>query len=307
VMDISHTTDRPELSRACVSGVYGLLEKIDRWLDGITPEPGIALLFSRASCDAWRLHVQGKDSKPPFDAHGITDPRHASIAQKEVLYTLFRQGYPVTLYYLDTVREEELAPHKVLVVPFALAVSDGRLRLLDRLAASGKRVLLMGETGALDATGAARKVPALTPLVGKPNVVFLGPEVAASLPLNRDNEKRTRTERIFPSALNPAAVKTLRDALEPVAAPPLLDRLPEGDDVELCLSTNRRGQKLLLAINWDSRERTVKLPARAGFDRPPREAYRLGPDGSWAPWRGSLRPELRLGPQEVLVARLGKR
>ena len=43
--------------------------------------------------------------------HANHDPRYASIAQKEVLSYLFRQGYPVTLYYLDSVRAEELAAH----------------------------------------------------------------------------------------------------------------------------------------------------------------------------------------------------
>ena len=304
VMDISHTTARPEVSRACVSGVYGLLEKIDPWLDGLAPEPGIALLFSRASCDAWRQWLATKDAKPPFDTRGITDPRHASIAQKEVLYYLLRQGYPTTLYYLDAVQEEELAGQKVLVVPFALAISDDRVALLERLAAGGKRVVLMGETGALDQTGAARQTPALRQLIGKPNVVLLEGDVAAAMPLNRDNEKRTRTERIYPSTLNPETAKRVRDAVEPVVGPPLLSRLPEGDDVELCLSVDARGNRLLLAINWDSRERTVVLPKRQCFVREPHWAYVLGPDGAWRPRLGLLCPELRLAPQEALVARL---
>ena len=79
---------------------------------------------------------------------------------------------------------------------------------------------------------------------------------------------------------------------------------PEGDDVELCLSVNRRGQRLLLAVNWDDRPRTVTLPAGQGFDQPPAEAYLLGPDGKWGPWKGPLRPALRLGGQQALVARL---
>jgi len=270
----------------------------------VTPEPGIALLFSRASCDQWRLGVAATDAKPAFDTHGSTDPRYAAIAQKEVLYTLLRQGFPTTLYYLDSVRQQELEPHKVIVVPFALAVSDDRVALLERLAASGKRVVVMSELGMLDEHGAARATPALKRLVGTPNVVFLDGEVGAKLPLNRDNEKRTRTERIFPSALNPQVAKRVRDAIEPVAGPPLLDRLPEGDDVEVCLSVNERGNRLLLAINWDSRERTVTLPARRCFERVPHWAYVLGPDGKWRRRRGALRPVLRLAPQEALVARL---
>jgi len=304
VMGTSGVAARPEVSQACIRGLYGLLAKIDPWLDGVTPEPGVALLFSRASCDAWRMWLGRKDAEPPFATRGITDPRYASIAQKEVLYYLLRHGYPTTLYYLDAVQAEELAGQKILVVPFALAISDGRVALLERLTAGGKRVVLMGETGALDETGAARQIPALRQLIGKPNVVFLEGDVAAALPLNRDNEKRTRTERIHPSPLNPAPAKAVRGLVEPIVGPPLLGRLPEGDDVEVCISTDRRGQRLFLAINWDSRERSVDLPKRACFDTPPLEAYLLGPDGQWAPWKGSFRPELKLKGQEALVARL---
>jgi hypothetical protein len=39
-----------------------------------------------------------------------------------------------------------------------------------------------------------------------------------------------------------------------------------------------------------------------GFDGPAREAYCLGSDGQWSPWQGSFRPELRLEPQQALVA-----
>jgi hypothetical protein len=60
----------------------------------------------------------------------------------------------------------------------------------------------------------------------------------------------------------------------------------------------------LLAINWDQRPRSVCLRNDPGFDGPAREAYCLGPDGRWSPWRGSFRPELRLAPQEALVALL---
>jgi len=353
VMGLSGTTQRAKVSQACVSGVYGLLEKIDPWLDGVSPEPGIAFLFSRASCDLWRLYVQAKNVKPPFNTRGITDPRYASLAQKEVLYYLLRQGFPTTLYYLESVREEELARHRILLGPFPLAVRDEGAKLLERLARSGKRVVVVAEAGALDEKGTPRERHSLLGLlglrtapssvtewgaaltgtvpvyekveteadvfrwppiggrplwvkqkVGKGEVVFLAGDFGAALPLSRDNEKRTRTERIYPSPLNPLAAKVIRNAVEGPVDPPLLGRLPDGDDVELCLSVNRRGEKLFLAINWDSRERAVVLPKRPCFDRPPLEAYCLDPNGQWAVWKGSFRPKLDLKAGEALVARL---
>jgi len=314
VMGISKTPENPEASRANVRGVYSLLEKIDPWLEGVTPEPGIALLFSRASCDIWRLHVQPKDARPPFETHGITDARHASVAQKEVLYFLLRAGFPTTLYYLDSVAKEELAPHKMILVPFPLAVSQKSAKLLEELAKEGKRIVVVGYDGPVDENGTPQNPHVLSGLLAtqdaasKGRVVFL-PHGVLELAANRDNEKRTRTERIYPSPLNPDAARAISEAVTGKGAPgmprPLMTgRLPEGDDVELCCSTNARGEQLLLAVNWDDRPRSVVLPKDARFDGPPAEAYLLGPDGQWGPWKGAFRPELRLEPQRALVARL---
>ena len=309
VMDVSHTTDRADVSRACVGGVYGLLEKIDPWLDGVTPEPGVAVLFSRASCDLWRLYVQAKNPKPPFDTRGITDPRYASIVQKELLYLLFRTGVPATVYYLESVRPDELEKHQVILVPFPLAVDAEKAELLARLAREGKRVVVFGTDGPLDEEGTPHKRPALAGLIAARQAAFVTPDVLQRLPASRENEKRTRTERIVPSPLDAEAagrvLAAVRAESPALVGRPLMARcLLEGDDVEVCLSTNRRGDLLLLAINWDHRERTVELLQRPCFALPPAEAYLLGPDGNWAPWQGRFQPELRLKPQEALVARL---
>ena len=126
---------------------------------------------------------------------------------------------------------------------------------------------------------------------------------------NRDNERRTRKERILPSPINVKVAGVVSKAITPQAAsglpgPLLGGRFPEGDDMEVCCSINARGDRLFLAVNWDSRPRSVRLPAGRGFDEPPAESYLLGPDGQWSAWQGALRPELRLGAEEVLVARL---
>ncbi|NLF69744.1 MAG: hypothetical protein GX575_11895 [Candidatus Anammoximicrobium sp.] len=309
VMDTSHTTDRAEVSQACVRGVYGLLEKIDPWLEGLRPQPGVAVLFSRASCDLWRLYLQAKGAPLPFDARGITDPRHAAIVQKEVLYLLLRTGVPTTLYYLESVGKAELAPHAVILVPLPLAIGREQVQLLASLADDGKQVVICGEAGSLDEDGTPYDRPALDGLLKHRRVSFVSAAALDRLASQRENEKRTRKERILPAAVDAAAAGELLAAIAsgPQAAavrPLMTGRLPEGDDFELCLATNARGERLFLAINWDSAPRSVGIAEGRGLETVAAEAYHLSPDGNWQPWARALGPELRLGPQEAVVARL---
>ena len=309
VTGASRTTERPEVSQACVRGAYGLLEEIDPWLEEIRPQPGVAVLFSRASCDLWRLYLQAKSPKPPFDTGGVNDPRHASVVQKEALYLLLRTGVPTTLYYLESVRKEELSPHRVILVPMPLAVDRSRAKLLEELAGEGKRIVICGAAGPLDENGTPYDHPALQGLLERPNVTFLAAEVLNQLASHREHEKRTRQERILPSVIDAAAGGELLSAVVGDGAaevgPLMMGRLPQGDDIELCLATNARGERLLLAVNWDSKPRSVTMAKGRGLDRVPARAYLLGPDGRFEPWTAAVGPELRLGPQEVLVAKWG--
>jgi hypothetical protein len=56
------------------------------------------------------------------------------------------------------------------------------------------------------------------------------------------------------------------------------------------------------AESYQPESNVILLRNDPGFDGPAREAYCLGPDGQWSPWQGSFRPELRLEPQQALVA-----
>lgn len=314
----------PEMNRAAIGGVYGLMEKIDPWLDGVRPAPGVALLFSRASCDAWRLNIEPRDARPSFDTQGITEPRFASQVQKEALYLLLRTGTPATLYYLETAHKEELSPHPVVLVPFALAIDAGRVAFLEELARSGKRVIVCGPDGPLDADANPLARPALGDLLGDlPNqasqqewaerplgkgaLVYVSGRVLQRQAESRATEKRTHTERIQPAVIVPETAKAIRQALGGAAPHAwLADRLPEGDDVEVCMAVNRQGEHLLLAINWDTHPRSVKLCDAPCLAKAPTEAYLLGPDGHWAARSGPVPRLLKLDAQQVLVARFPK-
>jgi hypothetical protein len=157
-------TDRPEVSRACVRGVYGILKDADPWLGDLKPLKRVALLYSRASDDTWRFYTEGTPSS--LLTHPVKDVRYSSIAQKEVLYYLFRRGVPTDLYYLDAVQESQLADYPVIVAPFPFAVGDAQAQLLEKLARSGKTVIVVSEFGALDEMGLPRKRATLLGLLG---------------------------------------------------------------------------------------------------------------------------------------------
>jgi hypothetical protein len=192
--------------------------------------------------------------------------------------------------------------------------------MLGRLPDAGKRVIVLGSDGPLDESGVPHAKPMLKGLCTRAEKQPGGPvrAVAGSagffrvLGGDRSWQKRTRLERILPGPLNGhlaialGATGALGKALVPEDA--ILARLerpdPQTDDIELALSVSRRGKRLLLAINWASREQAITLSKRPCFDHPPQEAYLLGPDGTWAAWQGRFRPRLTLKGQQALVARL---
>ena len=293
----SRTTNDADAAYARVKGVYELLEKIDGWFDGGRPVPGIAFLFSRASCDWWRFYAQA-DDRPEgiLGDHGSDDPRYAAVAQKELLYLLMRQGYPVTLYYLDSVTPEELAAHPLVVAPFPYAISNAQAGLLRDLRAAGKQVFVGHDWGTLDEHGRPRRTPALDAR----DYQFLDGELCGRLVANHDHEQRTREVRIQPSPYDPAVAKILRDKLAAADLQPLLQREVDGDDLELALRTNARGERLLLMVNWKSE--TVTAPRPAGFTAKPLEAWSLDRQGQVTP-RELAGPVFSLAGQEAVVAR----
>lgn len=314
------TTAQPEVSRGCVSGVYSLLEQADPWLEKLQPLKRVAYLHSRASDDFWRFYSLPEPSK--MLTHEVNDPRYAAIAQKDTLYYLLRRGVPTDLYYLETVQESQLRDYPVVVVPFAFAIDDSRVALLERLAQQGKTVIVMSELGVVDGMGMPREKAALAGLcqsgrdarstqsrnVGKGKVLYL-PMSGYDLPLHRDNQKKTRTERIVPDPLAAERVAALDEALQVAfgAEPWVLAKLPEGDLEATCL-TNSRNELVVLAINWESSpvDCHLRLPAKASGTL---TGFRLGPDGVCRESKVKVaKPDLTipLKPQEACLWRLSR-
>ncbi|NPV45477.1 MAG: hypothetical protein HPY69_00860 [Armatimonadetes bacterium] len=316
----SGVTGRPEVYYACLKGLYGLLAQADTWLGGLHPYQPVALLYSRASDDWWRFYSQPEPTaflQPP-----VRDARHANVAQKEVLYYLFRRGVPTALHYLESVTAEQLRGYQAIVVPFPLAISDQQAALLQQLARSGKRTVVVSQNGPLDDFGALRERPALSGMVqgaegpngrrfGRGRVWFLRDDFGYRLVAHGDNQKRTRAERIQPDpiAAEPAAAfdRILRAACG--HEPWVLEQLPSAD-LEATALTNAQGDLVVLTTNWtDTPQRCrIRLPRVGGSTL---YGFRLGPRGHWA--RDSVGLELRaeeyvgdvdLGPQEACLWRM---
>jgi hypothetical protein len=164
----------PVQTQRNVAAAFSLLEIADPWLNGARPFPGIAVLHSRASEDWWRFYCQGlKPGQEPAGptpdrplTHPSADPRYASLAQVEPLMALLRCGLPTDLFYLDSVRLEELLPYPVILIPFPYAVPDTAASLIEKLAMRGKQVVIISEVGTLTQDGRLHDRPALLDVLG---------------------------------------------------------------------------------------------------------------------------------------------
>lgn len=323
--DQSKTTDRADVSRACVRGVYGLLQAADAWLGGLHPPQLIAFLYSRASDDLWRFYAEHSGQNAPQNPEN--NLRYAAMAQKEVLYYLLRRGIPFDLYYLESVREKQLAPYRIIIVPFPLAIADSQFSMLKQLALHGKTIIFTSQWGSLDELGQKRPAPVFATLfnvkappqdpqtimkwrLGKGSFIYLGDAYGYGLPVHRNNQKRTRQERIWPDPLHRERVavwdKLLQEACvkEPWTLAHFTDK-----DVEATAVFNARQEPILLAINWENEPQKVAL--RAPFvKRTIWEGFRLTAEGRYVPSRikgqlknGVVQITLTLQPQEACLWR----
>lgn len=153
-----------ETSFDSAGGAYDLLERIDPWLAGAHPLRRVALLYSRASDEYFSFYTHPEPSQ--VLTHQTEDTRYPFLAQKEVLYYLFRRGIPADLYYLDQVSAQELADYPTIVVPFPFAAGEQEVKLLAQLAEAGKNVVIISEFGTVDELGAPTAPASLLELCG---------------------------------------------------------------------------------------------------------------------------------------------
>jgi len=157
----------PKRNESMVRQAFRIMKEIDPWLRGSHKPREIAFLYSRTSDDMFQIYT--RDPKPSFLVHKNVDGRYPFLAQKEVMYLLFRKAYSFEFYPLEQVSYDELKDFRMILVPFPFSISKKKAGLLKRLANDGKKVVIVSEVGAVDELGEPYKKPRLLDVIGLKN------------------------------------------------------------------------------------------------------------------------------------------
>ncbi len=374
ITGLSPTAVDARQTYATVKATYQLLKDVDPWLQDLRSVKRVALLHSRASEDWWRFYTEGKPAA--CLTHAGKDARYASRAQVEVLMHALRKNVPVDLFYLESVTAEQLADYPVVVVPFAFAISDRQVKVLQAVAQAGKAVVVISECGSLTEEGIVRERPALLDLLGlqalpggeqsgpltarppldaaghlpagtvtsyatvtpvagtqcwalvnevpvilarsegKGRIVFLAGEFGAGLPQDYRNERKGRSQRVYPprlaetpSELLLALYRSLSDG-DPVVGLAREVKVegpaPEfPDDVEVRMAENSAGDLVCLCTNWTGGTATLGLALDTGrYDVAAARGRLIRPDATVT---DVGRVPAELGAQEACVLRIPRK
>jgi hypothetical protein len=160
-------------------------------------------------------------------------------AQQAAIEMLLANGYPFEIYETDHEADWERLPAeiRVLIVPFAYAISDKAAAQFEAHAKAGKRIVIMQRLGEADMKGDPRPTPALAKLIAAypRNVIRIEGDVAMGR-LTPDYEARY--------------CKAIDEALGG-DKPVYLDR--GGQDIEATVLDLPGGKKILFALNWERR------------------------------------------------------
>jgi len=147
-----------------IKTAFSMLDTLAAWDAGNAKiPPQIVVLKSRASEDWWYTHK----SSSLLSIIGGERSRGFS-SERAVMLSLLSNGYPFRVFYLDHPEDYAKLPGcKLLIIPFAYSISDDAVRNLERLTASGTRILVMEKSGETDEFGDPRPQPALKALADK--------------------------------------------------------------------------------------------------------------------------------------------
>ncbi len=193
----------------------------------------IALLYSRASEDWWRIAYssENKSSKP---IEGWTYNR----ATMEVL---FRKGYPFEMYYLDQMEGlKEIGNFKVIIFPFVYSIPKEAEKIIEGAIAKGTKVIVIKHKGETDEYGNLYPEPILGRLIQEGKIDYLDYD------LNKSNyfEFAEKLSKILDEKLGKDKSFYFENC---------------GYDVETALWENKKGDKLLWILNWEEKLAEIEL------------------------------------------------
>lgn len=243
------------------------LEKAEPWILGSEVPPDIVLLYSRAGEDFYglahedpKLDAAADGSLTMREMGGFVQPCNALThflgrdqeytlgfrAHKQLIYFLFKNGYPFRMHYLDSLRKDELQGARLIVSPFAHAISKDSAGQIRAAVEAGAKLLVFGQLGEVDQGGAAHPAPLLQPLQKNPNVVYIEDPKAAS----RANSPEWRGKI-------DATIKSLLGNRLPLCL-----GKPDGAEVEAALRTKSPTDQTAFLINWDDKPHAISLGLR---------------------------------------------
>ena len=256
-----------------LTAVYKVMREMEPALQGARAPGEVLVLYSRRSEDVWDW--LGRAKALPARGEAPADPKRGFLAHRNVLHWLLRRGVPFRMTFLEHPDPARLREARVLLVPFAYALSEAEAATIEAQARAGKTVLLMSEPAPADPSGKLLPRGRLAHLVsqpgrvvplGKGKVVSLGDSfvdgLLQALPPMKDPQA---VVPLPPFAPEPTAAleKALAAALGRPAG--LFAAQPE-QDVEATFLAGPRG-RLVLLINWDtqrSAKARIRLPVAAG-------------------------------------------
>lgn len=152
---------------------FDLLAATDAlWANARTPRQ-VAVVYSRASDDLYQIFLR-QNPPNPLLAHRNREHRYAFLAQKEVIHTLLKEGYPFQMFYLDQLEKADLTGFPVIVLPFPFSVPKDKAAILEYAVTRGSTLVVISEVGQVDEIGTPYEKPALLDLLGLLSVP--GPE-----------------------------------------------------------------------------------------------------------------------------------
>ena len=140
-----------------VSKVFRLIKYIEQ-LGFSNPQPpkDIAILYSRASEDWWKLKNR-KNKNKSVEAH---------VTQNATMEVMFREGIDFDLFYLDESNTwEDMEEYRLIIIPFPYSISEKSYIRIKSLLAKGVKIVIFNSQGEVDELGVEYKTPKLSSLM----------------------------------------------------------------------------------------------------------------------------------------------